>query len=153
MYEESIRTPLIVYDPRHNSNHCGRVRKEMTLNIDIAPTIMDLAGIEIPAHIQGRSLLSLLQDGGDSWRDAWFYQHYAYGRDPNARVYIPQSEGIRTDHWKYIRYAGKSPVYEQLFDLKNDPHETKNLVFLFEYQNILEQMRDRYVLLKKEATQ
>lgn len=153
MYEESIRTPLIVHDPRLNPDQKGQVREEMTLNIDIAPTIMELAGIEIPDHIKGKSIVPLVQNQQNNWRDAWFYQHYAYGGDPDAKVYIPQSEGIRTERWKYIRYVGKDPVFEQLFDLENDPHETKNLVFQTEFHDILSEMRDRFLSLKKEATQ
>ena len=153
MYEESIRTPLIIYDPRRKPGNGPQTLQEMTLNVDIAPTIMDLAGVEIPEHVKGASLLPLTRGEADSWRDAWFYQHYAYGGNPDADVYIPQSEGIRTKRWKYIRYVGRSPVHEQLFDLENDPHETNNLAHDESAQYVLQQMRERFHMEKQKATE
>jgi len=152
MYEESIRTPLIINDPRLPKSLQGQRRKEMTLNIDIAPTILDLAGVEIPNVMQGKSLCPLLKNESTKWREDWFYQHYAYGGNPpKTKVYIPQSEGVRSKRWKYIRYIDQKPPFEQLFDLENDPHETNNLANDQNYRSILDKMRDRWQVLRIEV--
>lgn len=141
MYEESIRTPLIIYDPRLSQNQQGQHRQEMTLNIDIAPTILEYAGINIPSRMQGRSLvpLSMGQPVAD-WRKDFFYEHLFTAE----WAPIPQTEGIRTERWKYIRYVGEDPVYEELFDLKNDPLETKNVFFDSRNTTVLESLRERW---------
>ncbi len=138
MYEESIRTPLIIRDPRLPSRLHGLRRPEMTLSVDIARTLLELAGAQIPLSMQGKSLVPLVQGRNPSWRDEWFYDHlYGHGGK------IPMSEGIRTERWKYIRYIDQNPVYEELFDLKNDPFEEHNIVPNRRYTAILEQLRER----------
>lgn len=122
MYEESIRTPLVIYSPNLPSRLRGARREEMTLNIDIAPTLLDLAGVPIPETMQGKSILPLVRGEHPRWREDFFYEHhFAYGGK------IPQTEGVRSRDWKYTQYLGTSPSYEELFDLKNDPHEERNL--------------------------
>jgi arylsulfatase A-like enzyme len=123
MYEESIRVPLIIMDPRTEVQ--GISREEMALNIDIAPTILDLAGVETPAWMNGRSLRPLLGPSKGSWRDEWFYEHLFDWGSPGA---FPKMEGVRTTRWKYVRWIDQTPVYEQLFDLLNDPGELHSLV-------------------------
>jgi arylsulfatase A-like enzyme len=121
MYEPSIRTPLVIYDPRVGK--MGSRRREMALNIDIAPTILDLAGVEVPAHIQGRSLTPFVS-GGLVWREReLFYEHHF-----TQRTIIPRSEGVRTSDWKYIRYIDAEPLNEQLFRFSRDPNEDRNLI-------------------------
>lgn len=119
-YEESIRTPLVVYDPRRPGG--GRRRREMSLNIDLAPTMLELAGLRAPAGMQGRSLVPLLGAGGPEWRREWFYEHHF-----EYKGRIPRSEGIRTERWKYIRYIDAQPVREEVYDLRSDPLEERNL--------------------------
>jgi arylsulfatase A-like enzyme len=138
-YEESIRVPLVVYDPRLPEALQGRVREEMALNIDIAPTLLALAGIPAPAGMQGRNLLPLIRaQPVEQWREDFLFEHlFQHPR-------IPRSDGAVSRRYKYLRYFDQQPVYEQLFDLETDPHETTNLVGRSEYASVLARMRSRY---------
>ena len=138
MHEESIRVPLILHDPRLPERLRNKRRAEMVLNIDVAPTLLDLAGLPVPPSVQGRSLLPLVQGGKPRWREEWFYSHlYAY-------KLIPKSEGIRTRRWKYIRYIESEPLYEELYDLKRDPLEEKNLARDGRHAGQLRKLRGRW---------
>ncbi len=123
MYEESIRVPLIVVDPRLPAATRGR-RTAMALNIDLAPTILALAGLPAPASMQGVDLQPVLRDPTAQVRTDWYYEH-VYS-DP-ARRPIPRVEGVRTERWKYTRYPDTNPLVEELFDLAVDPREERNL--------------------------
>ena len=120
MYDLSIRVPLIVHDPRAARADRGRVRDDMVLNVDLGPTVMDLAGVPIPALAQGRSLKPLLGRATPPWRTEIFCEELWDNPE------IPQSECVRTDRWKYIQYP-KHPEYVELFDLRADPDEKRNL--------------------------
>ncbi len=117
MYEESIRTPLLIYDPRKPIQQ--RI-DAMSLNIDIMPTLLDYAGVEAPSFVQGRSLKPLVENPQIKWRDDWFYEH-AY----NHNNTIADTVGVRFKESKYTRYV--SDKYEEVFDLKADPKELNNL--------------------------
>ena len=144
MCEESIRTPLIIRDPRLPLPMRGRRCEEMTLNVDIAPTLLDLAGVPIRAGVQGRSLRPLYQGAPISWRHDWFYEHlYAHGGK------IPRSEGVRTREWKYVRYLDPDPPYEELYNLKDDPFEEKNLAPDGKCEPILAHLRSRWQELRQ----
>jgi arylsulfatase A-like enzyme len=125
-YEESIRTPLIIFDPRQPQTMRGKQRTEMTLNIDISPTILDAAGLKVPPSVQGRSLLPLVAGAKPAWRKEWFYSHLFPATPPT--VVIPKSEGLRTERWKYIRWSEAQPAVEEVYDLRRDPQELVNLV-------------------------
>jgi len=124
MYEESIRVPLIVWDPRLPPSRRGQRCEEMALSIDLAPTMLGLAGVPIPDTMQGRDLGPLVRGEGVTWREDWYYEH-TYAHPPQHR--IPKTEGVRTKQWKYTRYTDFTSPYEQLFDLAADPQELKNL--------------------------
>ena len=124
-YEESIRTPLIVVDPRLPAALRGKQRREMTLNIDIAPTLLAAAGVPSPQSLQGRSLFPLLSGSPPAWRKEWFYSHLFGGMPP--KVIIPRSEGLRTERYKYIRWTDPRPAVEEVYDLQRDPEELQNL--------------------------
>jgi arylsulfatase A-like enzyme len=99
MFEESIRVPLVVYDPRIPSRERGAARTEMALNIDLAPTLLDCAGIAAPASMQGRSLLPLIHgESNTPWREEWYYSHLF------EHPQIPKSEGVGTSEWKYVSF-------------------------------------------------
>ena len=118
----------------------------LVLNIDIAPTILDLTGLPIPDGTQGRSLVPLLAGGeAADWRSDFFCEHLFEHED------IPKSEGVRSERWKYIRYFEQQPVYEELYDLENDPSESVNLVDEVEYAEQLRLLRDRCDRLREEA--
>ena len=145
-HEESIRIPLIVFDPRAKQKNRGIGVEQMALNIDIAPTILELAGVKVPDEMQGRSLMPLLAGRKVRWRTDFLYEHlFDYAR-------IPMSEGVRTERWKYIRYFQQQPVYEELYDLAGDPHETVNLVKDQKYQQTLNSLRKRCDQLIKEKS-
>jgi arylsulfatase A-like enzyme len=126
MYEESIRVPLIVRYRRLSESARGQTIDELALNIDVAPTILDFAGIDIPKSVDGHSLRPLLEGKKTSWREDFFYEHHFHNRNSKEGA-IPRTEGVRTRDWKYITYIDEKAPYEELFDLKNDPFEEKNL--------------------------
>ena len=121
MHEESIRVPLVVYDPRLESSRRGQRRNEMTLNIDVAPTLIHYAGAKAPP-MQGRNLRPLVEQQKVAWRREWFYEHLF------EHAWIPRTEGVRTTDRKYTRYLDTQPVFEELFDLRADPLEERNLI-------------------------
>ncbi|MEX0324337.1 MAG: sulfatase [Puniceicoccaceae bacterium] len=131
MYENSLRVPMIVFDPRAKKK--GTV-SEMALNIDIAPTILDYAGIEIPESMQGRPLQPLLGSGNTNWRTDFLCEHLM------ETSKIPKSEGIRTERFKYFRYIDH-PEHEELYDLTKDPMERTNLANRQAMQEILQGFR------------
>ncbi len=141
MYENSIRVPLIIYDPRQPTESKGNRRNQMALSIDLAPTVLSLAGVEPPESMQGRDLTPILARADADWRTDFYYEH-VYNTDP-PRSPIAVTEGIRTERWKYIRYPETQPVYEQLFDLKNDPLELTNLVADAKHSERLNRLRKR----------
>lgn len=137
MHEASIRVPLVIFDPRLPAQSRGRTSDEMALNIDIAPTLLDFAGVTPPENMQGASLVPLLADPERAHRDDWFYEHHFR----SDRYAIESTEGVRTRRWKYTRYIDQDPHYEQLFDLETDPLERSNLVGEAEHEERLQKMR------------
>lgn len=120
MYEESLRMPLLVRYPREVQE--GAVNTDMVLNVDVAPTFLELAGVGIPAAMQGVSFRPLLQGRTpDDWRQQMYYRYWMH-IDPDHAVQAHY--GIRTHRYKLIRYDGDGhgPEWE-LFDLDEDPGE------------------------------
>ncbi|MBM4016764.1 MAG: sulfatase [Planctomycetes bacterium] len=126
MYEESIRIPLLVRWP-------GLVRgpmvvDRMVLSIDLAPSLLDLCGAAPLEGIHGRSWKPLLGGDARGWRTSW---HYAYNYETEF-PYTPNIRGVRTEEWKYVHYphgdGGPDRYKAELYCLKTDPHETRNLV-------------------------
>src|SRR5256886_6257564 len=139
MYEESIRVPLIIFDPRVPKSKRGRIVEAMPLNLDLAPTMLELAGVPIPAGMQGRSLTPLLnQTRPADWRTDFFYEHH-YG--PNI---IPPSEGVRTKRWAYLRWLAPNPESEELYDVQADPLEKRNLAADPTYTATLDALRAQW---------
>ena len=137
MHEESIRVPLLIHDPRLGAASQGLRRREMALNIDLAPTILEAASIQ-PPNMQGRSLYPLLKSQNPSWRKDWFYEHHY------TNGWIPQTEGVRTEQAKYTRYLDTNPVFEALFDLLKDPLEENNLASSPAHLQRLQALRARH---------
>jgi len=132
MYDNSLRVPLIIYDPRAKQHHDVN---DMVLNIDIPKTILDLAGVKLPNKYQGKSLLTyVIGENPKKVRDAILFEHL--WKLPE----IPSSEGIRTTKWKYFRYRFiHSP--EELYDLETDPLETNNLAQDTAHKKIVDELR------------
>ena len=143
-YEPSLRVPFIVYDPRPQAQKC-EVRNEMVLNIDIAPTLLDLAGVEVPEVMDGKSLIPLISDSrsltSEKWRDHFFFEHYHSGAKGK---YIARNEGIRTVDAKYLRWVDPPTPIEEVYDLKRDPDEISNLVNTPEQRELVKQLRSRF---------
>jgi|YelNatPaOPRAMG01_1025707.scaffolds.fasta_scaffold03476_5 arylsulfatase A-like enzyme len=137
MHEPSIRIPMFLYDPRMRGG--GKRISQMALNIDIAPTILELAGVPAPPSMQGRSLMPLVRGGASAWRRDWFYEH-SY----RHQGWIPATEGVRTTRWKYTRYIDTQPLFEELFDLASDPLEKRNLAGDSTHAARLENLRARW---------
>ncbi|MCD6585084.1 MAG: sulfatase-like hydrolase/transferase, partial [Desulfobacteraceae bacterium] len=142
-YEQSLRVPLIIYDPRLPQKRRGVVKGEMTLNIDVPATMLELAGVEIPPHYQGCSFFPLLQGKSvPGWRHDFFCEHLMNHRD------IPKWEGVRGERYVYAKYFEQKPVFEFLHDLETDPDQLVNLVSNPEQKGILARMRKRCDELK-----
>ena len=134
-YEQSLRVPMIIMDPRRDAQ---RDVKKMTLNIDVPATLLDLAGVEVPGHYQGESLVPFLEGKRPKdWRTDFFCEHRMEHKS------IPKWEGVRDQRYVYARYDGQEPVYEFLHDLKKDPDQLVNLVGNSKYAQQLSQLRKR----------
>jgi len=120
MYEESIRIPMIASCP-DLYGASGKVVDKMVLNIDVAPTFIEAAGLEIPQIVQGASFLTLPNQPDMPWRNAFLYEYFWERSFPET----PTCLGIRTDRYKYVDYHGVWDTNE-LYDLQNDPQEMHN---------------------------
>ncbi|MEO0415563.1 MAG: family 16 glycoside hydrolase, partial [Verrucomicrobiota bacterium] len=136
-YEESLRVPLIIMDPRVKKSAKGQNTDLAALNLDLPATFLDWAGADIPSRYQGHSLKAII-DGEQpaEWRTETFHEHYA------VRHRIPAFEGIRTADFKYVRYFDHDN-HEFLHDLANDPDELTNLATDPAYSDTLAAMRQR----------
>jgi arylsulfatase A-like enzyme len=119
-YDESLRIPFLVRYPRLGVK--GRLVDEMVLNIDLAPTLLDFAGVAAPKEMQGRSWRSLLTGPAADWRRSFFYEYF-WERQKGSP---PTHTAVRTVTAKLIKYPGHDE-WTELFNLAADPYETKNL--------------------------
>ncbi len=142
-YEESIRVPLLIYNPTLPTKLKGTKLTQIALTIDIAPTLLTMAGVPIPATMQGFDLMSRLTKKSPARTD-FFYEHTFMG-SPR----LPKVEGVVSQDFKYMLYTEHG--YEELFDTAHDPHETTNLAKTAKYAKKLAQLRRRYAELKQAA--
>lgn len=117
LYDNSVRVPLMVYDPRVKGH---KDSEGMAANVDVPATILDLAGVPIPAAYQGKSLMPVIRGEEELDRDTVLIEHLWNFEN------IPPSEGLRTADWKYFRYINDKSI-EELYNLKDDPKEIDNL--------------------------
>ncbi|MFT7485608.1 MAG: arylsulfatase A-like enzyme [Candidatus Paceibacteria bacterium] len=144
MHDRSTRVPLILLDPRREAAQRGVLSDAFALNVDIAPTLLELAGVEVPAAMQGRSLYGLAQAPEEDRRVEVFTEHlWDFDR-------IPRTEGLRTRKWKYIRYLDH-PEYEELYDIELDPNEERNLASDKTLSGQLEELRARCTRAANQA--
>ncbi len=134
-YEESMRAPLLIKGPAVDSS--VNVLEENIQNIDIAPTILDMAGAEIPESVDGQSFKPLLEGRKTAWRDTIFYEYFWERPFPQT----PTVHAVRTQQFKYIRYHGVWDINE-LYDIRNDPLEMNNLIRNPEYADTARALRD-----------
>jgi arylsulfatase A-like enzyme len=108
----------------------------LTLNIDMAPTMLDLAGLSGRVPMQGKSLAPVIAGGSQKLRSNFFYEHHF----PN-NGWIPSTEGVRTERWKYSVYTDEPTRTEELYDLEVDMQEETNLVDHDRSRPMLEELR------------
>ncbi len=135
-YEESIRIPLIVSYPKMIKP--GTKIEDMVLNTDVAPTMLDLAGVKAPDVMQGKSMAPLFSGDNAGWRREFFYEYIKEPQFPR----IASTIAVRTERWKYIRYPEVNDI-EELYDLENDRYELKNLAYDPRYAATLADMKKR----------
>jgi N-acetylglucosamine-6-sulfatase len=133
-YEESIRIPLLVRYPRLIK--AGSERRQMVLNIDIAPTLLELGGAKVPSDVHGRSLVPLFKADSKRWRPSFLAEYFAEQQFPRC----PTWQAVRTERWKYIRYTELEGM-DELYDLQSDPYEMKNLINDRRARATLDQMK------------
>jgi arylsulfatase A-like enzyme len=145
MYEQSMRTPLIIRYP--DSIPAGQVADALVVNLDTAPTLLDFAGVAAPPEMQGRSLRPLTQgQTPDDWRQGVYYHYSEY---PHGWHDVRPHYGIRTDRYKLIHFYGELDVWE-LYDLDTDPHELTNLYGNEEYSTIAETLLEQLRALQHQ---
>lgn len=143
-YEEAIRLPLLMRYPK--AIKAGTTPDAIALNIDLAPTCLELAGVPIPKEVQGRSLWPVLRGETAGWRTSFLIEYWS---DP-VRVRIPNMgyQAVRTERWKYIRYTDLKGM-DELYDLKADPYEMKNRIKDAAAQDALKAMQNELERLLK----
>ncbi|MEM7374348.1 MAG: sulfatase/phosphatase domain-containing protein [Bacteroidota bacterium] len=143
MYEESLRTPLVMRYPAGFSV-AGDV-SELVQNIDYAPSILDFAQVPVPSEMQGRSLRPLLQKESTSWRESIYYHYYEFPNEHGTKKHY----GIRTDRYKLIHFYEDIDEWE-FYDLHNDPHEMNNLISKPDQQAIIQTLKRELQQLRQE---
>jgi arylsulfatase A-like enzyme len=146
MYEESISVPYAIRYPKLIPK--GQVDdRHIVLNVDFAPTILDLAGVPVPSAVQGHSVLPLARgEAPADWRNSFLYEFYEY---PGIHC-VRKNRGVRTLRWKYIHFWEQPEAFE-LYDLQDDPGETRNLASDAKYRNVMDEMRGRLAELRKQT--
>lgn len=145
MYEESFSTPLLMRFPSKYKRK-GQI-EELVQNIDFAPTMLDIAGVEPPADIQGISLLPLLSDEKSpaEWRKSLYYHYYEF---PGEHA-VKRHYGVRTDRYKLIHFYHDIDSWE-LYDLQNDIQEMNNLYGNPAYESIVAELKAELKHLQEE---
>lgn len=148
MYEDSIRVPIIVrYPAGIPKSVVGKMQDAIALNVDLAPTLMEFAGLSPAPSMDGKSLVPLLKGGSaakSTWRTEFFYEHHY-----NHNGTIPRTEGLWTPRWKFVRYFDANVAFEQLFDLQTDRLEMNNLAGDLEHRSQLDAIKRQFELARK----
>jgi len=143
-YEESIRVPFMVRYPGLIKSP-GKRLSQMVLNIDLAPTILDLAGLKVPENMHGKSIVPLLASRDVSWRTSWLYEYFL-----DFPYTVPGINAVRTDNYKYIEYQSKDYPPE-LYNISSDPKEKNNIYKNKQATQILGELQQELIRLKKES--
>ena len=144
-YENSMRVPMIIRYPKLITKNS--IVKEQCLNIDIAPTILDLAGVKKPSYMQGESMVKLVSGKKDkSWRKSMLFEYYVDDAWPYAG---PNQVAVRTNKYKLIDNFLEDDI-DELYDLVNDPGEMKNLINDDNYNNVEKELREESIKLQKK---
>ncbi len=144
-FEESMRVPMLARCPE--LFRAGSIVTKMTANLDIMPTVLDVAGVAAPAGLDGRSMLRLAQSGDDpQWRRELLYEYFWESDFPQT----PTQHALREDRYKYVLAHGVWDT-NQLYDLEMDPHEAHNLISQPEHAGRVKRMNSRLFELLKET--
>ncbi|MGA0944542.1 MAG: sulfatase-like hydrolase/transferase [Candidatus Nanopelagicales bacterium] len=143
-YDDNIKVPLIVRWPKGVASP-GTVIEEPVLNIDIAPTLLDIAEVPIPATMQGRSFAPLLRGDAVDWREDVFYEYFA-----DFPYQVPPSQAVRTDRWLYVEYDRGLPP--ELYDTVSDPAQRANLIEDPAHAVTRQELSQRLADLRREFT-
>lgn len=143
IYEESMRMPLIIHWP--NGIDAQSVNKKLVQNLDLAPTILDIAGAEIPEKMQGHSLVPLLKKKSSDWREAVYYHYY---EGPPAVHKVARHHGVRTDRYTLAHFYNKDEW--ELFDLKKDPEQLESVYGDPEYAEVQKRLKVKLKELVEE---
>jgi arylsulfatase A-like enzyme len=143
MYEESLRTPLLIRYPKEIKP--GITINSLVQNLDFAPTFLDYAGVKIPSDMQGESFRKLVSGKTTKWRDAIYYTYYEY---PSIHM-VKRHYGISTDRYKLIHFYYDIDEWE-LYDLQKDPHEMLNVYNDPSYKKVRENMHKKLDQLRKK---
>jgi len=118
----------------------------MVLNIDLAPTLLELAGVTIASTMQGQSWLSVLK--GRPGRKSFLYEYF---QEADRRYKRPTVLAVRTKQWKYVTYPLSDGLTDELYDMENDPEELNNLIVAPRCADVVEEMKGQLERLKKET--
>jgi arylsulfatase A-like enzyme len=121
-YEESLRIPMLMRYPKRIK--AGSKINQMVMNVDMAPTMLDMVGVPAPKEVQGRSILPLFKGSVKNWRTAFLSEYFM---EPQAQR-VPSWQAVRNERWKYVHFTELTGM-DELYDLKSDPGEMKNLIF------------------------
>lgn len=143
-YEESMRVPLVARCPELFKG--GQTVKEVVAGLDIMPTCLEAAGVAAPSGIDGKSWLPLTRGESAGWRKELLYEYYWERNFPQT----PTIFALRGDRYKFIRPHGIWDV-EELYDLQEDPLESRNLIFRPELQPVVNEMRTRLFQILEET--
>jgi N-acetylglucosamine-6-sulfatase len=135
-YEEAIRIPLLIRYPP--AIQAGSKPEQMALSIDLAPTLLELAGQQLGAHLQGRSLAPIFKGAVSDWRTSFLIEYYS--DTVFLRIVNMGYKAVRGDRYKYIHYLELEGM-DELYDLQEDPYEFKNIINDPGSTQVLEQMK------------
>jgi arylsulfatase A-like enzyme len=145
IFEESVRTPLMVRWP--GVTKPGTTNKDIVSNLDFAETFLEVAGVPIPAGMQGRSMVPVLQGKTPAdWRKSFYYQYYEWPTPHHVRPHY----GVVTDRYKLVHFYGTGNDYTELFDLQKDPQELKSVYDDPAYAKTRAELEQEMARLRKE---
>jgi arylsulfatase A-like enzyme len=149
-YEESLRIPLLVRYPRRIKS--GQTPSEMALNIDVCPTILDYCGVKPVAPVAGKSLAPVMEGQPTDWRKDFLYEYDEPGFRLSKQGFpMPHVLAVRGDRYKYIEHLESNADKFELYDLKKDPKEMRNLIDDPAHAQVLSDMKRRLQRLQRET--
>ena len=142
MYEESFKMPFLIKNPR--TIEAGTTSDDMIMNVDFAPTLLDMAGLQIPSEMQGKSFKASLEGDEKNQRKSVYYHYYEY---PIWHKVQPHY-GVKTDRYKLMHFYYSMDEWE-LYDLKKDPNEMHN-IYSEAPAELIESLKKELEVLRKE---